>query len=55
MGGAHWWDIPKELAQYTNCIAKNVKILTEGTNSFRVGGLIGYIEKKKVHQMQQLH
>lgn len=32
---------------YTNCIAKNVKILTEGTNSFRVGGLIGYIEKNK--------
>ena len=32
---------------YTNCIAKNVKILTKGTNSFRVGGLIGYIEKNK--------
>lgn len=32
---------------YTNCVAKNVKILTKGTGSYRVGGLIGYIEKSK--------
>lgn len=32
---------------YTNCMAKNVKILTRGTGSYRVGGLIGYIEKSK--------
>lgn len=30
---------------YTNCIAKNVEILTKGQSSYRVGGLIGYIEK----------
>lgn len=32
---------------YTNCIAKDVKILTKGNNSYRVGGLIGYIEKSQ--------
>lgn len=32
---------------YTNCIAKNVKILTKGNSSYRVGGLIGYIEKSQ--------
>lgn len=29
---------------YNNCIAKNVEIFTHGTSSYRVGGLIGYIE-----------
>lgn len=29
---------------YTNCVAKNVEIYTHGNSSYRVGGLIGYIE-----------
>lgn len=32
---------------YTNCVAKNVEILTKGKSSIRVGGLIGYIEKSR--------
>lgn len=30
--------------EYTNCVAKNVNITISGANSYRVGGLIGYIE-----------
>lgn len=29
---------------YENCVAKNVDIFTRGASSYRVGGLIGYIE-----------
>lgn len=29
---------------YENCVAKNVDIFTHGVSSYRVGGLIGYIE-----------
>lgn len=32
------------VTKYENCIAKNVDIFTHGANSYRVGGLIGYIE-----------
>lgn len=55
MGGLIGGIFQRNWHNLSNCIAKNVKILTKGTNSFRVGGLIGYIEKTKVHQMQQLH
>lgn len=30
---------------YKNCVAKNVDIFTRGVSSYRVGGLIGYIEE----------
>lgn len=30
---------------YKNCVAKNVDIFTHGASSYRVGGLIGYIEE----------
>lgn len=30
---------------YKNCVAKNVDIFTHGVSSYRVGGLIGYIEE----------
>lgn len=32
------------VTKYENCIAKNVEIFTHGAASYRVGGLIGYIE-----------
>ena len=32
------------VTNYENCIAKNVDIFTQGKSSYRVGGLIGYIE-----------